>query len=53
MAATKYLADHTSCRVYFEIGRILHLRSEIRNVKLDGPTYTVRSVQFEISGFRI
>jgi hypothetical protein len=35
----------------FEIGRILHLRSEIRNLRLDSPVHQLWPVQFAISDF--
>jgi hypothetical protein len=39
------------CRGKFEIGQILHLRSEIRNLKLDGRSSAGRTVQFKVSDF--
>jgi hypothetical protein len=41
-----YLEEHGGSGEYFEIGRILHLKSEIRNRKLD---WLNCAVQFDIS----
>jgi len=35
----------------FEIGRILHFKSEIRNLKSDSAPLSNREVQFEFSDF--
>jgi len=42
---------HRKSRRNFEIARILHLKSEIRNLKLDGEATSISVVQFEISDF--
>jgi len=42
---------HRKSRRNFEIAQILHLKSEIRNLKLDGEATSMSVVQFEISDF--
>jgi hypothetical protein len=37
--------------INFEIGRILHLKSEIRDLELDCQALTLQTVQSEISDF--
>jgi hypothetical protein len=44
------VAGCPTCLENFEIGRVLHLKSEIRNLKLNRATQTP-AVQFEISDF--
>jgi hypothetical protein len=61
LASARYWRVHISAsarsRRDFEIGRILHLKSEIRNLKLDSACagllrrLRVEAVQFEVSDF--